>query len=947
MADLSAATLAMQNRGPPVLTVTIVMICLSTVFVALRLVSRAGIVKRISNDDYAIILAWIIAFGFSLSVCYGTSIGLGRHEENIPDHKREPLRKAEYAFTVLYNPALMATKTSICLFYLTLSKNHKVFKYLTLGTFAVVNIAGVALTFLNIFQCRPFGDAFKDPPPHGAHCIDIVELYLSSAPVNIVTDLALLFLPMPILTGMRLPRNEKLILIITFSFGGFVAVVDVIRIAYLESAATARLSNKTQPGGSNQYGDYSWVVSLSFMWSVVEVHVGMICASVPGLKPLAAKFAPSLLGRIKSSRNMNGNPFYGPGDAQWADLGRASQNSNTIPAISRPPLSPVPAKTPTLPQNDIESQDRESEDQHPSMNMLDFLTTPDMTGVSQHQNRFSGTTEFSPPISPTAPRGRSNSLHNIFDFVDMKNPKSMVKMTNRESLFPNSLVTILFFLWGFAYGLLDVLNSQFQKVTNISSGSGRAIGLHSAYYGAYLIAPLTFGGYVFRRHGFKSTFMVGLCVYGVGTLVFWPSAVLASFPAFFISNFIIGLGVATLETAGNPFISLCGPPEYAEVRLNISQGVQAIGSVLSPILAEKVLFKNVKDTTSLVEVQWTYLGIALFDVILALIFFYLPIPEASDADLDAMACKRSAINNSRILSSLFPSRNGVAITSLTLALGCFSQFCYVGAQEATASFFQTFVTRVRPTSTLSPFDYLSVAHACFAFGRFLTAFMGIWLKPRHLLFLGYVGAFTAAACAMSTSSYTAVACLILVLFFESGIFSLIFSISLRGLGGRTKWGAMFLAASTSGGALVPGVMSPVRSSRGVQYAFAVVVAVFAFGTTFPLYLETTGQARRQVDPVHRSRRSNVLRVTDEEKEENEQRQRSESRKRKRRRTFVINRRGSIFPREEDEEKSAGKTKEKEKEEGASLSTAESPQVASTLDMKLVEGDVIHTGKGKT
>jgi len=111
--------------------------------------------------------------------------------------------------------------------------------------------------------------------------------------------------------------------------------------------------------------------------------------------------------------------------------------------------------------------------------------------------------------------------------------------------------------------------------------------------------------------------------------MFWPSAVLTSFSAFLISNFIVGLGLSTLEIAANPFIALCGPPEYSELRINVAQGIQAVGSVISPILARRVLFKQILNASSLVDVQWTYLGIALFDIILAVVFYYLPLPEAS------------------------------------------------------------------------------------------------------------------------------------------------------------------------------------------------------------------------------------------------------------------------------------------------------------------------------
>ena len=736
----------------------------------------------------------------------------------------------------------MATKTSICLF---LAKNQLVFRWTTIATLVVVNVAGIALTFLNIFQCRPVGAAFEDPISPSTTCIDIVTLYLSSAPVNIITDLAILLLPMPILTGMRLPRNEKIILIITFSFGAFVAVVDVVRIAYLESAALARL-RATGPSASGAEYDYSWIASLSFTWSAIEVHVGIICACVPGVKPLVAKVFPALLGRIKHAGDLTGNPFYGPGDAQWANLAPRTHASSG----SAPPQSPLKdtQNTPAnyqnstingIPANPAPAESSEEGD----MGMMDFLTTPDMTHAPLQQSHTAMTT-----VGTT--RSRTASL-TVFDFVNIRNNKNMTMMSSRESIAPVLIVTILFLLWGFAYGLLDVLNQQFQLINRVSNG--QAIGLHSAYYGAYLVGPLTFENYVFKKWGFRVTFIVGLCIYGVGTLVFWPSAVLASYPAFLISNFIIGLGVATLEVSGNPFISLCGPPEYAEVRLNISQGVQAIGSVLSPILAKKVLFKSVLDAPSLVDIQWTYLGIALFDVILALIFFYLPIPEASDADLEEMAQRRSSVFKRKVPGL------GLPVIYTTLALGIFSQFCYVGGQEAVVGVYQQYVATVSPNSTIGPFYYQAVGHAVFAAGRFLTAIAGLLIHPRRLLLYLFLGAVITSALAVHLTGPAALAMLVLILTFESGIFSLIFAISLRGLGQYTKTGAVLLTAATSGGAVIPAIMSPVSDLYGVQYAFCVVVAVFAFGAVMPVYLNVVTPAKRQVDPIHSSQeRDSIL-----------------------------------------------------------------------------------------
>jgi hypothetical protein len=135
----------------------------------------------------------------------------------------------------------MTLKMSILLFFLSLSKTDKIFRWSIYATIFVVNAAGVALTMVNIFQCSPVSAAIWPHQMGTATCTDIVTIYLSSAPVNLITDIAIFLLPVPILTKLRLPRKQKIILIITFSFGVFTAVVDVIRVAYLQSAATSRV----------------------------------------------------------------------------------------------------------------------------------------------------------------------------------------------------------------------------------------------------------------------------------------------------------------------------------------------------------------------------------------------------------------------------------------------------------------------------------------------------------------------------------------------------------------------------------------------------------------------------------------------------------------------------------------------------------------------------------
>ena len=741
----------------------------------------------------------------------------------------------------------MATKTSILMFYLTLAKNQKVFKWASIGTLALVNVAGLALTFLNAFQCRPIWAEFQPTLPSDTVCTDLVTLYLSSAPINICTDLLILVLPIPVLTNMRLPTKQKIILIITFSFGAFVAAVDVVRISYLEEAYQIRINEVGQENATasrvTTQDDFSWYASLSFMWSAIEVHVGIICACVPSLKPLVARILPSMLRDTSNPRDLSGRQttFRENGTLNAIDFAALNHAATKPPSSPHTP-SPIAAGGGLLNGNlartdtDSDTPDSPSQGASHGMDMLEFLTSPDMD-------------------SPVSPVGRSNTITTaatagtshaasptFFDFYDLNKRKPLTKLSDRESVVPVAFVTILFFLWGCAYGLLNILNSQFANIAGFTLN--QTVGLHAAYYGGYAIGPIFPGSIIFKKLGFKATFITGLGIYSLGTLVFWPSAVLVSYVAFVISNFVVGFGVAILELGANPFVALCGPPIHSETRLNISQGVQAIGTVVAPLLAQKVIFKNVTDAASLIDAQWTYLGISLFDVALAVVFFYLPINEASDEDFEELAEKRQSVNSASIF--------GVKVVYVTLALGVFSQFCYVGAQESASVFYQTYIAAVEPgstTSTIDPFCYQTIGHTVFAVGRFLCAALQFILKPRSVLSVLFIGMVITSALCMTLSGPSAVAVLTLYELFQSGIFPLIYAISLRGLGSDTKTGAVLLTVATAGGAVFPVIQNPVAASYGQQYSFCVVLAASAAGIVFPLYLETVGKAKKQVDPV--------------------------------------------------------------------------------------------------
>jgi len=395
------------------------------------------------------------------------------------------------------------------------------------------------------------------------------------------------------------------------------------------------------------------------------------------------------------------------------------------------------------------------------------------------------------------------------------------ELTLRQSLLPLSLVTILFFLWGFAYGLLDVLNKHFQ--TSLDITRARSSGLQASYFGAYPVASLTFAGWVLRKFGFKATFMLGLSLYGIGALLFWPAAKARSFGGFCGATFVIGSGLGTLESAANPYLAVCGPPKYSEMRLNFAQAIQAIGTVVAPVLASHVFFENVDDR-NLTSVQWVYLGIAIFVFLLAGVFFISNIPEITDATMAQQAADSGVFAEKPLKKQYL------------LWAAAASQFCYVGSQVAVAGYFVNYATEVRPgTSAATGANFLAVAQGCFALGRLMgTGFMK-FSKPRKVFFVFFSGVIIFQAAAIGTHGNTGIAMLTLVLYFESICFPTIFTLGIRGLGRHTKLGSTVIVGSIIGGAVIPPILGATADAfDNTGKAMIIPLVFFVFGYIFPV-----------------------------------------------------------------------------------------------------------------
>ncbi|WVQ84257.1 hypothetical protein IAT38_006409 [Cryptococcus sp. DSM 104549] len=858
----SAAT---PSRETAVFTVTLVVSVLATVFTGLRMLSKGWIVRRFTSDDWFTVLAWVFSLGVSVSAMIGARNGLGRVDSDIPADMVDPQMRSIYSFTIFYNLSLMATKTAILILYVRMAAAHQFLRYASIATMAVVNLAGVALVLINIFRCHPIRAAYSSED--GGTCLNLISIFLSSSPVNILTDLAILLLPLPILTRLRMPFRQKCVLVATFVVGGFVTVIDVVRVVYLQNALKAEYNASTSviyalnKLDNEQSKDFGYHVSYSVMWSSVEVSVGLMCCCVLVLKPLVLRLLPAII----KDPNRTGTS---KGTATTLQSYQLSDPAARSPLSQTEPLRTVREESSAVAPSVAEAngvENGEGADDGGTMDLLNMLASdvpdqgrapapatttfaknlPPSRKIPAKASKYAGVWSLRKSWSTgTSSRDQSQEPSQVFfDFVKMGGRKPLPELSKKQALGPVVTASTLFFLWGFGYGLIGTLNSKVQAIHGFSAP--KTLALNCAFSIGYIFGPSCIAYWILTRHGFKATFIAGLAIYSAGAMAFWPSAILASYGGFFVSNFIIALGLSTLECAANPFIVLAGPGELAEARLNFSQALQGVGAIVAPIIAAKALFSE-ETGNRLFNVQWCYLAVAIFVLFLAVVFFYIPLSEADDDALE----RDTAYRLERAEMDKDVKVSGMKVRHLLLGTGVACMWAYVGAQETLNYWWPTLSQRVKPG-----FDTLwgrSISRATYCVGRFSAAglcYVGV--PPRLVLAVHTVGAFVTCLLAMllpiGNGTYAA---LILIEYFESAIFPTLYAITVRNQGRHTKSAATFLTMAICAGAIWPSVGYAVVHHRPERPRLIMSVSVALFGVLimWSTWLSWRKPVRRWIDP---------------------------------------------------------------------------------------------------
>jgi FHS family L-fucose permease-like MFS transporter len=357
--------------------------------------------------------------------------------------------------------------------------------------------------------------------------------------------------------------------------------------------------------------------------------------------------------------------------------------------------------------------------------------------------------------------------------------------SGKSLLVPLALVTSLFFLWGMAYGLLDVLNKHFQETLNITKT--RSTLLQAAYFGAYFLVALP-AGYFMKLYGYKRGIILGLLLYSFGAFLFFPAAERASFNLFLFAMFILASGLTCLETAANPYVTVLGNPETSAFRLNLSQCFNGAGSFLGPIIAANLFFGSNSVSGDLESVKVVYIIIGAVVLCMAGIFFRTKLPDIRESSGDGA--------NETAAKPLFAHRH---FTGAVIA-----QFFYVAAQVGIAALFINYCTESGTGIDNSKASYLlAMSLLLFTVGRFAgTALMKKIAPNRILTAYGLINVVLCIIVILG-KGWLSVYCLMGLFFFQSIMFPTIFALGLKDLGAHTKKASSFLIMAIVGGALVP------------------------------------------------------------------------------------------------------------------------------------------------
>jgi len=415
-------------------------------------------------------------------------------------------------------------------------------------------------------------------------------------------------------------------------------------------------------------------------------------------------------------------------------------------------------------------------------------------------------------------------------------------VVQKEVLLPFILITSLFALWGFANDITNPMVSAFKKILNELTNTEAAL-VQLAFYGGYATMAIPAAIFI-KRFSYKAGILIGLTLYAIGALLFYPAAYYEVFGFFLASLYILTFGLAFLETTSNPYILSMGTPETSTRRLNLAQSFNPIGSLFGMLVAQLYILAALKSddydaaaysalsvaekasirANDLQIIRNPYVMLGCVVLLMLLIIALVKMPKSKSHD--------NKVNFSETFKRLFRKKRYYE--------GVITQMFYVGAQIMCWTFIFQYVDVInegRPADQqLTATWYNMAAMISFLVGRWLCTYLLKYLNSGKLLMWFAIGGVIFTAGAIFIEGIIGLYCLVGISVFMSLMFPTIYGIALRDLGDDAKLGSAGLVMAIVGGALMPPLQGRILDIGGSNFNDVTILGVPEVNFSFILPL---------------------------------------------------------------------------------------------------------------
>ncbi|PRD46566.1 sugar MFS transporter [Sphingobacterium haloxyli] len=402
--------------------------------------------------------------------------------------------------------------------------------------------------------------------------------------------------------------------------------------------------------------------------------------------------------------------------------------------------------------------------------------------------------------------------------------KENVTFTEKKYLITLTFVTSLFMFWGIAITMGDVLNKHFQTVLNVSKADSGLV--QFSIFGAYFIMSIPAGLFM-KKFGYKNGVLLGLVLFALGSLLFVPAANAVSFGFFRVALFILGCGLATLETVAHPFMASLGDQRSSERRVNFAQAFNAVGTMIGPAIGTYFLLRGTgilpDEGLDSVKNLYTVMGIVI--LLIAVCFSFVKIPSLGNPHARVDNIDAAAVN-----VNLTPGKNLFQHRHFVWAV--VAQFFNVAAQGGTWAFFINYGHDVMGFSSEKAGSYLVLFMGMMLLGRFVGTFLMKFVASNKLLSVYALLNILMCVVVAQGWGWVSFIALLCINFFFSIMFPTIFSLGLKNLGEHTQQASSFISMGVVGGAVFPFLMGLVADTDIAAAFYLPIVCyiiIFLFG----------------------------------------------------------------------------------------------------------------------